>query len=303
MINLIFIIIGFIFLIKGANFLVDGSSSIARKLKISEFVIGLTIVSIGTSLPELIVSIESVLIGHNDLLIGNIIGSCIYNLLLILGIICVIKPIKINIKEKSIVMLMFFSILLVELLSNIYGQITRVEGIILILFFIIFLLMIFNKKTTENKKEDNSIVKSIIQFLVGILLLKYGGDFVVKNASLIARKMLISEKIIGITIVAIGTSLPELVTSITAINKNTQEIAVGNIIGSNIFNLLLVFGITSIINPIQFSEQYNQDFIFLAIITLVLIISALSNKEEIQRKEGIILLISFILYNIKLIII
>ena len=239
MINLIFIIIGFIFLIKGANFLVDGSSSIARKLKISEFVIGLTIVSIGTSLPELIVSIESVLVGHNDLLIGNIIGSCIYNLLLILGIICVIKPIKINIKEKSIVMLMFFSILLVELLSNIYGQITRVEGIILILFFIIFLLMIFNKKTTENKKEDNSIVKSIIQFLVGILLLKYGGDFVVKNASLIARKMLISEKIIGITIVAIGTSLPELVTSITAINKNTQEIAVGNIIGSNIFNLLL----------------------------------------------------------------
>lgn len=299
MINIVFIILGLIFLIKGADFLIDGASNIARKFKISEFVIGLTVIAVGTSLPELMVSIQSILKGSPDLLVGNVVGSCVCNLLLILGIISIIRPIKIQ-KESNIV-LMLFSILAVGIFGNMYGMITKVEGVLLLLIFSIFLLSSFNGKQEENLGKQDSVIKSIIFLILGIILLKYGGDFVVNNASSLAKDFNISEKIIGVTIVAIGTSLPELVTSIIAIRKNSVEIAVGNIIGSNIFNLLLVLGITSFIKPIQFSGEYNFDLIFLVITTLLIIISCLKNKnEELRRKEGIILLGFFILYNIQL---
>lgn len=301
MINIVFIIIGFIFLIKGADLLVEGSSNIARKFKISDFVIGLTIIAVGTSLPELVVSVQSVLKGYDNLLLGNIIGSCIYNLLFILGIISIIKPIKINVKENSNIILMLISILIVGLLGNIYEKIIFGEGIMLILMFVIFILTTLSEKREESKIESKPIIKSIVFLIMGIILLKYGGDFVVDNASDIARMFDISEKVIGVTIVALGTSLPELVTSIIAVRKNKEELAVGNIIGSNIFNILLVLGITSTIKPINFASEYNQDLIFLAIMTLLIIISCLRNKnEEINRKEGIILIIMFIIYNIKL---
>ena len=161
-------------------------------------------------------------------------------------------------------------------------------------------------KVTQREKEEkegkqDSTIKSIIFLILGIVLLKYGGDFVVENSTILAKDFNISEKIIGVTIVALGTSLPELVTSIIAIRKNSIEIAVGNIIGSNIFNLLLVLGITSFIKPIEFSGEYNFDLILLVITTLLIIISCLKNKnEELRRKEGIILLGFFILYNIQL---
>lgn len=299
MINIVFIILGLIFLIKGADFLIDGASNIARKFKISEFVIGLTVIAVGTSLPELMVSIQSILKGSPDLLVGNVVGSCVCNLLLILGIISIIRPIKIQ-KESNIV-LMLFSILAVGIFGNMYGMITKVEGILLLLIFSIFLLSSFTGKQEEISGKQDSVIKSIIFLILGIILLKYGGDFVVNNASILAKDFNISEKIIGVTIVALGTSLPELVTSIIAIRKNSVEIAVGNIIGSNIFNLLLVLGITSFIKPIQFSGEYNFDLIFLVITTLLIIISCLKNKnEELRRKEGIILLGFFILYNIQL---
>lgn len=301
MINIVFIIIGFIFLIKGADLLVEGASNIARKFKISDFVIGLTIIAVGTSLPELVVSVQSVIKGHDNLLLGNVIGSCIYNLLLILGIISIIKPIKINVKENSNIILMLISILIVGLLGNIYEKIIFGEGIMLILMFVIFILTTLSEKKEESKIESRPIIKSIIFLIIGIILLKYGGDFVVDNASNLARRFEIDEKIIGVTIVALGTSLPELATSIIAVRKNKEELAVGNIIGSNIFNILLVLGITSTIKPISFASEYNQDLIFLAIMTLLIIISCLRNKnEEINRKEGIILIIMFIIYNIKL---
>ncbi len=299
MVNIVFIILGLIFLVKGADFLIDGASNIARKFKISEFVIGLTVIAVGTSLPELMVSIQSILKGSPDLLVGNIVGSCICNLLLILGIISIIKPIKIQ-KDSNII-LMLFSILAVGIFGNMYGMITKVEGILLLLIFSIFLLSSFKGEKEEKEGKQDSTIKSIIFLILGIVLLKYGGDFVVENSTILAKDFNISEKIIGVTIVALGTSLPELVTSIIAIRKNSIEIAVGNIIGSNIFNLLLVLGITSFIKPIEFSGEYNFDLILLVITTLLIIISCLKNKnEELRRKEGIILLGFFILYNIQL---
>ena len=210
MINIIFIILGLIFLIKGADFLIDGASNIARRFKISEFVIGLTVIAVGTSLPELMVSIQSNLKGSQSLLIGNVVGSCIYNLLLILGIISIIKPIKI--KRESNIVLMLFSVLAVGMFGNMYGMITKTEGILLISIFSIFLLSTFTGKQEEKRGSQEPLIKSTIFLILGVLLLKYGGDFVVNNASLLAKNFNISEKIIGITIVALGTSLPEAVT-------------------------------------------------------------------------------------------
>ncbi len=295
------IIFGFIFLIKGADLLVEGSSNIARKFKISEFIIGLTIVAVGTSLPELVVSIQFTIKQQHSLLMGNIIGSCIYNLLLILGIISIMKPIKIKIKQESNIIIMLFAILIVQLFGNIYGLINKTEGIMLILFFLIFMISTLIQNKEEKTIKNNSLIKAILILIAGIVLLKLGGDFVVDSASNIARRFKIDERIIGITIVSVGTSLPELITSIIAVKKENSQMAIGNIIGSNIFNLLLVLGITSLIKPIKFLNQYNIDLIFLAIITLFIILSSIkSGNEKIKKREGIILIVMFALYNIKL---
>lgn len=303
MLNLILIIIGFVFLIKGADILINGSKNIAQKLKISEFIVGFTIVAIGTSLPELIVSINSMLKNHSDLLISNIIGSCIYNLLLILGILLIIKPVKIGEKENTNLLLLLLSTVTVGILGNINLTLNRIEGIFLILIFLIFLLGIFVKKENikENKttQTNTSLLKSIFKILIGILLVKYGGDFVVDNSIELAIKLEVTEKVIGLTIIAFGTSLPELVTSIIAIKNNSSDIALGNIIGSNIFNLLLVLGITSIIKPISFQKEYNIYFILLVIISIAFYIYNLLKKtSKIGRKEGIVLVSIFLIYNI-----
>ncbi|MGN1329827.1 MAG: calcium/sodium antiporter [Clostridia bacterium] len=305
MLEIILIIIGFIFLIKGSDFLIDGAENIARKLKISEFVIGLTLVAIGTSLPELIVSIESVTKGHDNLLIGNILGSCIYNVLLILGIIIVIKPIKVENKPSGNILLLIISTLIVGIFANYKQQISKTEGILLLLIFIIFLLSAFSKKQkTKINLKGKSILKSMILIILGIILLKFGGEFVVDNSIKLAKKLNISESIIGLSVIALGTSLPELVTSIVAIKKETEDIAIGNIIGSNIFNLLLVLGTTSLIHPIKFANSYNGQLIFLIIISIVLyIFNLFNNKQEAGKLEGIILLITFILYNAKFVIV
>lgn len=305
MLEIILIIIGFIFLIKGSDFLIDGAENIARKLKISEFVIGLTLVAIGTSLPELIVSIESVTKGHDNLLIGNILGSCIYNVLLILGIIIVIKPIKVENKPSGNILLLIISTLIVGIFANYKQQISKTEGILLLLIFIIFLLSAFSKKQkTKINLKGKSILKSMILIILGIILLKFGGEFVVDNSIKLAKKLNISESIIGLSVIALGTSLPELVTSIVAIKKETEDIAIGNIIGSNIFNLLLVLGTTSLIHSIKFANSYNGQLIFLIIISIVLyIFNLFNNKQEAGKLEGIILLITFIVYNAKFVIV
>ncbi len=302
MIEIILIIIGFIFLIKGSDILIDGAENIAKKLKIPELVIGLTIVAFGTSLPELVVSIASVKKGHDELLLGNILGSCIYNLLLILGIIFIIKPIKIENKTQGNIIIQILAILTIAIFCNIGEEISRTEGILLLLIFIIFLLASFNTKK-EDKKEKNKIKtsKSIIYIIIGSTLLKIGGDLVVNNSITIAEKLNITKTIIGSTIVALGTSLPELVTSIIATKKGKENIAIGNIIGSNIFNLLLVLGTTSIIQPIKYNNSNNFNIIFLLTITLTIHTAInIKKKKETNKTEGIILLITFIIYNIKI---
>ena len=271
LISILLIIIGFIFLIVSADILVDGSSGIAKKFHIPEIIIGLTIVSIGTSMPELFVSITSALEGHSDMAIGNIIGSNLSNLLLILGLSAIIKPVIFQKETRlyEIPMCLFFTIILM-IFCNFQNGVSRIESIILLILFCIFLgyTVFMGKKENQNNlieidvKEDknNSTIKNIILIILGILGLKIGGDLTVNNAVNIANFFNISEKIISLTILAIGTSLPELVTSVTAAIKGNSDIAIGNIIGSNIFNILLIIGVSAVINPIKYNVTYNFDF-------------------------------------------
>ena len=253
LISVLLIILGFILLIKGADFLVDGASSLARKFNIPDIIIGLTIVSIGTSMPELFVSSTSTINGSSDMAIGNIIGSNLCNLLMILGISTIIKPVKFQ-KETRLIEIPTCLIITIifAIFCNTSGTISRIEAIVLIFLFVLFIIYTIIMAKKGNSFDGNTVIeiqtddkplslkKSIILIVLGIVGLKVGGDFTVENATNLARMFSISEKIIGLTILAIGTSLPELVTSVTAAIKGNSDIAIGNIIGSNIFNILLI---------------------------------------------------------------
>jgi len=305
LLSIILIVVGFILLIKGADFLVEGSSSIAKKFHIPEIVVGLTIVSIGTSMPELFVSLTSALEGHSDLSIGNVIGSNICNLLLILGLSSVIKSIEFQKQTKLIdIPICLFITILFLILCNTGIGITRIESLILILLFIIFILYIVFVGIKGNNQEEEkinynkiSIPLNIFYIILGIIGLKVGGDLVVDNAVIIAEHFNISEKIISLTILAIGTSLPELVTSVTAAFRGNSDIAIGNIIGSNIFNILLIIGVSSFINPIVYNATYNIEMVVLIIGTILLsIFTIIPPKNEMNRFNGIIYLILYVIY-------
>ncbi len=307
--NIIMIIIGFILLIKGADFLVDSASNIAKKFHIPEIIVGLTIVSIGTSMPELFVSITSSIEGHSDMSIGNIIGSNICNLLLILGISATINSIKFQ-KETKVIEIPLCLIIttIFALFCNTNNKLDRLESIILLILFVLFItytifIGLKNKSVNSLKEEKEiqkiSILKNFIFLGIGILGLKFGGDFVVDNSVVIASHLNISEKIIGLTILAIGTSLPELVTSVTASIKGNSDIAVGNIIGSNIFNILLIMGLSSLINPVIYNVTYNIQFIILIFGTILLsLFPFIPPKNELSRFNGIIYLLLYIIYMV-----
>jgi len=303
-VNIILIILGFILLIKGADVLVEGSSEIAKKLGIPELVVGLTIVSIGTSMPELFVSVTSAINGHSDMALGNVIGSNLCNFLLILGLSAVIKPVKFNKESKFIDIPICIALTIIYLIfCNLNNDISRFESIMFIILFFVFLAYIIIYAITDKKTTNNSqkikITPNLIKIVVGIISLKYGGDFVVDNAELIAKGLNISEKVISLTIVAIGTSLPELVTSITASIKGSPDIAMGNILGSNIFNFLLITGLAGAINPITYNPTYNIELVILLISTIVLgIFPYTDNKDEMTRSNGITYLMLFTLYVI-----
>ena len=311
-IQILLILVGFMLLIKGADILVDGSSAIAKKMRISEIIIGLTIVSIGTSMPELFVSTTSAIQGASDISVGNIIGSNICNLLFILGLSAVIQPVKFQKQTKwienplSIILTIIFFII-----CNINKDITRIEGIILIVLFILFLIytIIMAKKSQDEvilelaleEAKKVSVTKNVILIILGILALKLGGDLVVDNAKLIATALNVSEKIIGLTIVAIGTSLPELVTSITAAIKGDSDIAIGNIVGSNIFNMLLIIGVSAVIHPISYNITYNSQMMILFVaMILMLLFPFIKPKDEMSRKNGLILVLLYLFYMVKL---
>lgn len=301
--NIVFIAIGFAMLMLGAKWLVDGSSAIARKYHIPEIVIGLTIVSIGTSMPELMVSFTSALEGHSDISVGNVIGSNLCNLLLILGLTSIVTPLVFSKTTKDYdISIMLFSTIIVLLLANKGNILSRADGILLLVLFIFFILYTIKiaQKSMNNCKENEveipkgKMIVSVIKILVGIVLLKFGGDISVNNAVEVAQVLGVSERIIGVTIVAIGTSLPELITSIVAALKKEIDIAIGNIVGSNIFNLLLILGVSATISPIVYSIEYNFDFILLSISSLLLLCFAMFGKKDtMTRFNGLIYLLMY----------
>lgn len=322
--QIIIMLVGFALLVKGADLLVDGASNIAKKFHIPEIVIGLTIVSVGTSMPELMVSLTSALEGHSDMSIGNVVGSNIANLLLILGICAIIK--NLNFKKETKYFESPFA-LIVTILLFIFGNnciidgsgvIGRGAGFVLIglciLFIIYNIIMAKKGEDFDGISKDLVIVniemstarytiKSIIFIILGIVCLKFGGDFVVDSASEIARILGMSEKLISLTIIAVATSLPELATSVIATKKGEVDLAIGNIIGSCIFNILLIIGLSAIITPISYSLNYNKDIICLIVATIFLaLFPFIGKKDEMTRANGIIYLIGYIAYSISLII-
>ncbi|MBR1539987.1 MAG: calcium/sodium antiporter [Clostridia bacterium] len=299
---IIFIIIGFFLLIKGADFLVNGASSLAKKFRIPNIVIGLTIVSIGTSAPELFVSITSSIQKASDISVGNVIGSNLCNLLFILGTTAIIKDIQFKSSTKyiEIPFLIFTNILFFVLVQD--GILSQKESCILVFLFICFLTYTYlesqkNQTYPQESIKEISILGSIFSIIIGIIALKYGGEFVVENAKRLAKLFKVSDKIIGCTIIAIGTSLPELITSIVSAKRGNTDLALGNIIGSNIFNVLLILGISSFINTIHFNLNYNLDIIILYTASLLLFLFPhFAPKNYMSKKEGFLFLGTYLVY-------
>ena len=316
--QLLILILGFALLIFGADYLVKGASNIAKVLNVSEMVIGLTIVALGTSLPELLVSIVSATTGSTDIVMGNVIGSNICNLLLILGVVIIIKPIKLekdSIKKNIPLLIGITGLIMVMSLGIFFNTkliITKLDGFILLIIAVIYFaapILDFikngskqNSSSLEEKEESNKlIIKDLIYIVLGGFALKYGGDFAVNSSVNVAQMLNISERVIGLTIVAIGTSLPELITSIVAILKNNEDIAEGNIIGSCIINSCLILGTGAFISNIPLTASHIKDMALLLVCIVLIWLFALSNKENVlKRNHGIVLLAIYLIYSIKL---
>lgn len=309
--SFILLIIGFFFLIKGADLFVDGAASIARKFNIPSMIIGLTIVAMGTSAPEAAVSITSSLSGQNDMSVANVVGSNFFNILVVLGVSSLISklPVQKNTIKKDTPFLLIVSGLL--LVFGINKYISRIEGLILLIVFVYFLystVKMAKSATNLDSSSDNEIalaesdtttqtpiLKTVILSVIGILGIVIGGDMVVDSATSIATLLGMSANLVGLTIVAIGTSLPEFVTSIVAIKKGETEIAIGNVIGSNIFNILLVLGLATFISPITISTLALIDIIFMLCITILLYLF-MKKDYSLLKKHGIILVGIYIVY-------
>lgn len=315
MIQFIFILLGFFLLIKGSDFLVDGASSIARRLNIPSIIIGMTIVAIGTSLPELVVSVKASIENHADLAVGNILGSNVTNLLLILGLCSIIRPLTFTsatIKYENVFLIftaLLFFFLGVNFVDGKLNYITRGEGILLLIFALLF--MVYNLYMALHQSaevsdvlivKNRSIFVCIVSIIFGVIFLKLGGELVINHVSYIVKSLGVSEKLISLTLVAFSTSLPELITSVSATRKGEVHMAIGNIIGSNIFNILLIIGLSSLVNPIFFAPSYYKDMFFLLFSTILFSIYPLIGKKcKMTRVEGIIFLFIYLFYVISLV--
>jgi cation:H+ antiporter len=304
--------LGFPLLLKGADFLVDGSVSIAKKFNISNIVIGLTIIAFGTSLPELVVNVMAGLSGSNELAIGNVLGSNIANIFLILGVAALIYPL--STKQNTVWKEIPFSLLAILVLGALVNDqfidngpisiLSRIDGFILLAFFIIFFYYIIgiskgDKSAAEADLKEQSMLKSFIYIILGLLGLMFGGKWVVDGAIAIATAFNVSETLIGLTIVAIGTSLPELATSAVAAYKKQTDIAIGNVVGSNIFNIFWILGIGALVNPIVFSPKANIDIAVTAIASLALFaIMFIGKKRVVERWQAALFLLFYVAYII-----
>ncbi|MEP2773543.1 MAG: calcium/sodium antiporter [Fulvivirga sp.] len=308
----ILFVVGFVFLIKGADLLVEGATSIGKKMNISSLVIGLTIVSFGTSLPELLVNLIASYNNSPDIGVGNVLGSNVANILLILGISALINPLPIT-KNTYFIEVPFSltATLLVGFLANasLLGNkgtdfvISRYDGFILLFFFVLFMGYVYivskQRKSEFSNEEfkEMSNTRSVVLILIGMVGLYFGGQWVVDGAIEIARTMGMSETFIGLTIIAIGTSLPELVTSAVAAFKKDTDIAVGNVVGSNIFNLLWILGLSSALKPIPYDVISNSDiFMIIASSTALILAVVIGKRPVISRWEGFFFLVAYFWY-------
>lgn len=307
------LVIGFLFLVKGADLFVDGASSVAKKLKIPAFVIGLTIVAFGTSAPELAVSITAAMKGSNDIAIGNVVGSNIFNTLVVLGVSAALTPIAV---EKGMIkrdypLSIFAAVLLgVLAMDTVFFKaetmsLGRMDGIILLIAFAGFMVMtvkagLEGRTDEEEDSEAMPVFKALLCIVIGLAGIVWGGDLSVEGAKEIARFFGLSEAIIGLTIVALGTSLPELVTSAIAAKKGESDIAVGNVIGSNIFNIFLILGVSATILPMNVSNTYLYDMGML-IAVMVLTYLPIAKTRKVGRPMGVIMILVYIAYTVYLI--
>lgn len=304
-VSILLLIIGFVMLVKGADWFVDGASGLAIRLGIPQLVIGLTIVAMGTSLPEAAVSITAAIKQNAGISIGNVLGSNILNILIILGVTSVLVSVAV---QKSTLfyeipfMLVITAILLV---MGVNGQeVTRIEGMILLVLFVLYLVYLYflskqSKEEPPEEKKQLSIGKCIFFIILGGIMIVWGSDLAVKGASDLARIFGVSERFIGLTIVALGTSLPELVTSVTAARKGNADIAIGNIVGSNIFNILFVLGISSTICDIPYALSFRVDAV-IAIIAGVLLWLFSIRKKKLTRSGGVVMLMAYAAYFVYL---
>lgn len=314
LVTILLLILGLVLLIQGANWLVNGASSLARLHRISELVIGLTIVAFGTSAPELVVNIIASYGNHPDIVFGNIIGSNIINLFLILGLSGIITPLVVQrstvwkeIPYSLLAVILLFLLVNDHLIFRSHeNYLNRLDGFILLIFFALFILYIFNqmKKDKDLPQPESFIThkfKIWLLIIIGLAALVIGGKLIVNSAIEIAKSLGVSEKIISLTIVAAGTSLPELATSVVAAIKKNRDLAVGNIIGSNIFNILLILAISSIIKPMRFDLVFNTDIVILTIGTVFLFVAMFTGgKKKLDRWEAFIFLAIYISYTIYL---
>ena len=300
------LIIGFVLLVKGADFFVEGASSVAKMLKVPSLIIGMTIVAMGTSLPETSVSIAASMNNQNTLAVSNVVGSNIFNLMVVLGICAVISKLQVS---RDVLKRDYPFSVLCAILLLVCGCI---DGIVFLVIFVGFIVVLIKSamdarkrgEISEKEREMNEemsemkeqpVWKSIIYIVGGAIAIKYGGDWVVDSASTIATSFGISATLVGLTICSVGTSLPELVTSIVAARKNELDMAVGNVVGSNVFNILMVLGVAATISPITFLMENVIDIIVLLVFSLITWVFCMT-KKEIGKKEGIIMLVLYAIY-------
>ena len=297
------LLVGFVLLIKGADFFVDGSSSVAKILKVPSVIIGLTIVALGTSLPEAAVSITANLQGNNSMALSNVLGSNLFNLLVVIGASALIKPFDVNqdIKKRDLP----FNIILTAVLllfAFTHKTLGRIEGILFLVVLVIYMICLVKsalKNKIEEKVETMSVAKSIIYIIFGMVAIVIGGKLVVNNASAIASKLGLSDLFIGLTIVAIGTSLPELVTSVVAAKKGESGLALGNAVGSSILNIVFILGVSSALSPIKVvATEFTVviiDLIILVVVSMILQVFCVT-RDKVSKFEGVICILLYVAY-------
>lgn len=308
MVNILLLLVGLGLVVLGADWLVNGASSIARRAGISEFVIGLTIVGFGTSCPELVVSLSGAIEGNSDISVGNVVGSNIFNVLFILGLTAMVLPVGMTDKNRRIDIPITLGVTILLVILGITGSmsgpvISRWEGVLMLLVFSVYFFYCFKSDSkdefSETQQATLSITKSIALTLTGLAGLIFGGDLFVDSATALARQIGVSDKFIAVTILAGGTSLPELATSLVAAIKGKEQLALGNILGSNVFNAMMILGLSSVITPLSFASMTIVDIITLVLSAVLLLIWAYTGrKNRIDRREGAAMLLCYVAYNV-----